>query len=600
MDFYTGTVTVNTAQRFDNLLEAFEERKKMRDESSVELGLEALQIAREKGQAEMIAKATTALAHFYTDITSEFQKAINVITDGIAYLRDDGDVETKAEYYRRLGLNNDYLGELIKSKEAYDESIRLLQYRKNLSEAGILTLARSLFNISIIYNSLGLDSLGGDYLQKAFEYFQKVDNKGGIARCYISFGVALHEKKGPIEEILDYYRKAAGIAKEISDDPPFCVAMGNIGIVTAEAGDFKTALEAAAEALEVAQRSVNKHFLFSLHRQTGRIYQLMKDYESANRWYEEGEKIFIEMGGTLDHYEFYRFWAETLAGAGRYQEAYEKLYKFAEHNQELHRINKEAAVTDVMLRFQLEEGKKEQELLKRKNSEIEEYARKLEASNHELNQFAYVASHDMKEPLRMISNYSQLFTRSFSQTLDEQQATYLGYINEGAKRMMNIINDILQLSKINLLDKADKVDLNEVLNDVKQTLGLQIEEKAAFIDAGALPVIYADRLQISQLFQNLISNALKYNDSKKAVVEITYSEKDDHHLFAFADNGIGIDAKYRDKVFIIFQRLHSREQFEGTGIGLAICKKIIDNLKGKIWIEDSHLGGTKFCFTIPK
>lgn len=594
------TESINVTQRIDELLNLFAERKKIRDKECSSLGLEAFQLAKESGNTNLIARTGTSLAYFYTEITSEFLKAIVVLEDVITYLDDEQDAEVKSEFYRRVGLNNDYLGELIKSKQAYDESIRLLEKRPLLSEEGNLTLARSLFNLSIIYNNLGLDSLSENHLKLAFDNFQKAHNKGGIARCYISFGVALHEKQGNMEEVLDFYRKAADLAKEINDDPPYCVAMGNIGIVSAEKGDFKTALESVFAALEVAKRSVNKHFLFSLHRQTGRIYQLMKDYESADNWYREGEKIFVEMGSILDHYEFYRYWAETLAASGKHLEAYEKLTKFTEQKDKLHKINKEAAVTDAMLRFQVEEGKKEQELLKRKNSEIEEYARQLEASNHELNQFAYVASHDMKEPLRMISNYSQLLTRTFGDELSMHQATYLHYINEGAKRMMNIINSILQLSKINLLNKPDAVNLNSVLEEVKQSLGLQILEKAATVTSANLPVIYADRLQIGQLFQNLISNALKYNESEAAFVEITHQEHDDHYLFEFSDNGIGIDPKYREKVFIIFQRLHGREQFEGTGIGLAICKKIIDNMKGKIWIEDSPLGGARFCFTIPK
>ncbi|MFN8286597.1 MAG: ATP-binding protein [Chitinophagales bacterium] len=594
------TGSINVTQRIEELLKLFAERKKNRDVECSSLGIEAFELAKESRDNDLLARTGTSLAYFYTEITSEFPKAIAVLREVITYLQDEADAEVKSEFYRRIGLNNDYLGEFIKSKQAYDESIRLLQNRTQLSEEGNLTLARSLFNLSIIYNNLGLDSLSENHLKLAFDNFQKAHNQGGIARCYISFGVALHEKQGDMNEVLDYYRKAADIAKAINDDPPYCVAMGNIGIVSAETGDFKTALESVASALEVARRSVNKHFLFSLHRQAGRIYQLMKDYESADNWYREGEKIFLEMGSTLDHYEFYRYWAETLAAADRHKEAYEKLTKFTEQKDKLHKINKEAAVTDAMLRFQVEEGRKEQELLKRKNSEIEEYARQLEASNHELNQFAYVASHDMKEPLRMISNYSQLLTRSYGDDLSMQQSTYLNYINEGAKRMMNIINSILQLSKINMVNKPDAVNLNEVLEEVKQSLGLQIVEKAALIKNNKLPVIYTDRLQIGQLFQNLISNALKYNESHAAIVDIEHSEHDDHYRFEFADNGIGIDPKYRDKVFIIFQRLHSREQFEGTGIGLAICKKIVDNMKGKIWIEDSPLGGTKFCITIPK
>lgn len=594
------TLLERYANRIEELLIAFEEHKKARNKESAHLGLEAYDLAKECGDAQLIIKAGTSLSHFYTDITSEFHKAIRVITEVIELINEQEHRSIVSEFYRRLGLNYDYTGELVKSKEAYDKSIVLLEDRTDLDQAAILTLARSLFNVSIIYGNLGLENLSETNLKKAYQLFLQADYKAGICRCLISFGVALYEKQGDTTEVLNYYREAANIARDIHDDPPFCVAMGNIGIVSAEKGDFTSALEAAMEALEVAQRSVNKHFLFSIHRQLARIYQLKKEYEKANQWYEGGERLFIEMGRTLDQFEFYRFWAETLHAMGRHEEAYAKLYNFISSKDELHKINKEAAVTDAMLRFQLEEGRKEQELLKKKNAEIEEYARKLEASNHELNQFAYVASHDMKEPLRMISNYSQLLNRSLGNHLSDKDVQYLQFINEGAKRMMNIINSILQLSKINTISQPGPVNLNKVLEEVKQGLSVQIVERGARIQAPALPTVNVDQLQVLQLMQNLISNAMKYNRNAEVRVEIGYEETETCHQLSIADNGIGIAPDYREKVFIIFQRLHGREEFDGTGIGLAICKKIVDNFKGKIWIEDSPLGGTKFCFTIPK
>lgn len=221
-------------------------------------------------------------------------------------------------------------------------------------------------------------------------------------------------------------------------------------------------------------------------------------------------------------------------------------------------------------------------------------------SNYELNQFAHVASHDMKEPLRMISNYSQLLERNLSSELSDVNKEYLFYINDGARRMMNVIQSLLQLSKINATQKKTNIDMEEVLDEVKRALKFNIEEKQAIIRSGELPTIFGDRVHIVQLIQNLVGNAIKYNKNKGAMVEISCTNQGANYQFEIADNGIGIAPQYREKVFIIFQRLHSRYEYEGTGIGLAICKKIVDSLGGKIWIEDSPLGGTKFCFTIPK
>ena len=221
-------------------------------------------------------------------------------------------------------------------------------------------------------------------------------------------------------------------------------------------------------------------------------------------------------------------------------------------------------------------------------------------SNFELNQFAHVASHDLKEPLRMISNYSQLLHRSAKENMNADQKEYLFYINDGAKRMMNVIQNLLQLSKINATQKRYAVGMNEIIVEVMQSLKLIAEEKKVTIQSPKLPIVLADRVHMLQLWQNLIGNAIKYNNSEKPKVEICYEDRGSIHYFEISDNGIGIEPSYREKVFIIFQRLHHRNEYDGTGIGLAICKKIIDSLSGKIWIEDSALGGTKFCFTIPK
>lgn len=277
-----------------------------------------------------------------------------------------------------------------------------------------------------------------------------------------------------------------------------------------------------------------------------------------------------------------------------------QLNLFVKQKDELHKANKEAELSDAMLRLNYEEGKKEQELLKKKTAEIEQYAHKLEMSNYELNQFAHVASHDMKEPLRMISNYSQLLEKSMNGSLSIDQKDYLYYINDGAKRMMNVIQSLLQLSKINSAHNKEEVDMNTALDEVKHVLKLEIHEKNAQISAVLLPEIFVDRIHITQLMQNLISNSMKYNKSKHPIIEIDYNQSNKFHCFEISDNGIGIAPEYRDKVFIIFQRLHERSEFDGTGIGLAICKKIVDSLGGKIWIEDSPLGGSKFCFNIPK
>lgn len=586
-------------QQVENLIAELEQRKKMRDTNSAHLGVEAFKLAKQTGNKRLWVRSATVLTHYYSDITSEFDKAIECCKEIIEGLDNEADAEAKSEFYRRLGLNNDYIGELIQSKQAYDKSVQLLEDRANLSETGFLTLARSLFNESIIYGDLGLDTLKREYLHRAFGYFQKASYRPGIARCYISFGVDSYQKK-ELEKSLAFYEKAITIAEEINDIPPYCIAMGNSGIAFADLGQREKAVKCAEKSIELVKNHTNKNFELDIYQMAGRVYQVVGDFEQADYWFTKAEKLYIEMGRIIDNFELFKYWAETLNELGRHEEAYQKLTRFVRQKDDLHELNKQAELSDVTLRFEYEESKKEQLLLKKKNAEIEEYAQKLEVSNFELNQFAHVASHDLKEPLRMITNYSQLLNKALANTENTNQKDYLFYINEGAKRMMNVIQSLLELSKINSTDNKQLVPMQEVLDEVKLSLKLNIDERNAEIESAALPKVFADRLHMGQLLQNLLTNAIKYNQSDKPVISISCSENDNYYSFAIDDNGIGIAPQYREKVFIIFQRLHHRNEYEGIGLGLSICKKIVDSMGGRIWIEDSHLGGTKFCFTIPK
>jgi signal transduction histidine kinase len=584
----------------ENLLSEFEKRLERKDNSAGEFGQDAFELALDVNHAPSIFKTAKSLSRFYTDTISSFQQSIEVLEKAIEALHDELHAENKAELLRLLGLNYDYRGELTKSKEAYDESIRLLLSHFDLTNEGRLTLARLQFNLSIIYGRLELPSMAEVCLSSAYEQYMELNEKNGIARCYISFGVNLEEKGGSAEEAFDYYKQAADLSREIKDEVSLAVALGNMAVKLAEWGRFDEALLAAFEALEKATISANKRFQLNLCRQIGRCYHLKKDYKNAQHWFLEGEKLFKELELNVDYYNLFGYWADMLYDSGNYKEAFEKMKKADKHKEEMHTLHKNAAVSDAMLRFQLEEGKKEQDALKRRAAEVEQYARKLEASNFELKQFAHAASHDMKEPLRMISNYSQLLEKSMNAHLSSDQREYLGYLNQGAKRLMSVLNNLVEWSNINPTSNKEEVNTGLLLAEIRTELNLDSKEMNAVLHYDHMPVIHAGRIAMKHIFTNLVDNAIKYNLNSVPEIEIAYKEDGKFHHFAIDDNGIGISEEYRQKVFIIFQRLHARDEFGGAGIGLTICKKIIDNLNGKIWIEDSHLGGTRVCFTIPK
>ncbi len=236
------------------------------------------------------------------------------------------------------------------------------------------------------------------------------------------------------------------------------------------------------------------------------------------------------------------------------------------------------------------------------NNNLQKQAKELSISNEELEQFAYMVSHDLQEPLRMVTSFLTQLNRKYGDVIDDKGKKYIFFAVDGAKRMRKIILDLLEFSRVGRTeDIQKKLDLNEIIDEIKILFRKKIEEKSAIIQVGQLPVINAHKAPILQVFQNLISNAFKYSrEDIPAQIHITAKELKNHWQFGVADNGIGISEEYFDKIFVIFQRLHNKDEYSGTGIGLAVTKKIIESQNGKIWVESEEGKGSIFYFTIKK
>lgn len=238
--------------------------------------------------------------------------------------------------------------------------------------------------------------------------------------------------------------------------------------------------------------------------------------------------------------------------------------------------------------------------LARVNRGLEEREVELSRSNEELQQFAYVASHDLQEPLRMITSYMGLLSRRYKGKLGDDADEFIGFAVDGAKRMQGLIQDLLSYSRVGSTAKElVPVDCGAVLEKTLKVLDVASAEAAATITHDALPTVFGDDSQLGQLFQNLIGNGLKYRDHKPPAIHIGAELEDGQWRFAVRDNGIGIDPKDAQRVFVIFQRLHNREAYSGTGIGLAVCKKIVERHGGRIWVESELGKGSTFYFTLP-
>lgn len=243
-----------------------------------------------------------------------------------------------------------------------------------------------------------------------------------------------------------------------------------------------------------------------------------------------------------------------------------------------------------------------QDITERKQLEqdLTETVRRLEQSNDRLRQFAYIASHDLQEPLRMVSSFLQLLENRYADELDQEAREFIDFAVDGAARMRDMIDDLLAFSRLQQEDYTlELVDCNAVIENVLADLHVQIEKDDAEVTYGSLPTVHGNETHLEQLFQNLIANALKYNDSQHPRIHIKAEQRSDQWLFSVIDNGIGIDPEHTDQIFEIFNRLHSRSDYPGTGIGLSLCQEIINQHGGDIWVESEPGEGSEFYFTLP-
>jgi light-regulated signal transduction histidine kinase (bacteriophytochrome) len=252
--------------------------------------------------------------------------------------------------------------------------------------------------------------------------------------------------------------------------------------------------------------------------------------------------------------------------------------------------------SNLTLEWSVEERTRE---LAEANAALGRRAEELARSNAELEQFASFTSHDLQEPLRMISNYLDLLAERYQGRLDEKADKYIHYAVDGAGRMKTLIDELLGYSRVATKGKPlEPMDTQTAFDQATINLGKAIQEKAAVVTHEPLPLVLGDPTQIVQLFQNLIGNANKFCEGRPPRVHVAAERSGNEWIFSVRDNGIGIEERHRDRIFQIFQRLHNREQYPGTGMGLAICKKVVDRHGGRIWVESDPGEGSTFFFTL--
>lgn len=549
-----------------------------RDDFFIRVCLHFCKIYKQLGEYESAIAYGTQAADAYGKDTSpaDISRVLNLLA--LCYMN-------KADLGKALTL-------FFESLE-YIEKAEIIDANLNQNIAGIH------LNISLVYKHNKDFDKSLEHIEVALKVFELAKNIKGLIHCYNSLGNILVQQHN-FEKAEIYFRKSLVLAESENNAFGIAVVFNNLSNIYEQKNELDIALDYALRSLELKKYLNNHDSVLSSYVRISKIYQLAEDYQSALTHLMTAKHLAEETASDLQLLEVYEKLAETYVEIDDYKSAYEFQKKYADLKEKVFLGEKKKVIARERNRFEFQQKEWEAELLKQKEMAVSEYAERLEVSNQELEQFAQVVSHDLREPLRMVKGYLQIIERRINFNEKASLKEFFDFAIDGAVRMENLIHDVLNLSKINQGEISfQTVDLNNVMFFVIQNLKAIIEEKTAEMYYDNLSSISADKSQMTQLFQNIVSNGLKYNESDRPTVWITEKDLGDSLEFIIKDNGIGIPKAEQDKVFQMFYRLNS-DRFEGSGIGLATCKQIIERHKGSVRLESEMGRGSIFYITLPK
>jgi len=550
-----------------------------------------------------------------------------------------------AQSYSQLGDNNlahEYFIKVIKLREEAGDEIGLIG---DFYSYGSLSFYQKNYNKAL------------ENYKKTLVLAKKHNNETFIYNATSALG-ATYEQIGELAQSLVYNAEALKLAKEQNYDVGISYAFHNFGSNYAVQNNHEKALEYFDRSL-ATKKANDKFGKAGDYIAIGKSHLYLKNYAQAKESLEKALQLGIDIKAKTRIASAHEQLAKVYKGTGNLRKENECLnmyiavkdsmlneeaikeirqreysYKMAQNEKQIIVLKSETeilkaekrvsylknifwilafcslAVVVVVLFYNWKKQQNMARLLQEKHYEIEEKNEKiqiqnrlLEQSNVELQNFAYVASHDLKEPLRMVNSFSGLLKRKYNDVLDDRGQEYMYYITDAVDRMGTLLDDLLDYSRVTTSDKnSEAVNTGNVAAKVRMNLTPRLEEKSGdvIINYDKMPEIQGNKSQFGQLLQNLISNGLKFQNGKPPVVEVDCQERKKDYLFSVKDNGIGISKENQAKVFDMFTRLHTREQFEGTGIGLSTCKKIVNRHGGKIWVESEVGQGATFFFTVSK
>lgn len=507
-------------------------------------------------------------------------------------------IQNNQKYGAANCLNN--IGNVYSAMGSYAESLQnhLEALRLRLEIEDKNGIANSYTNIAVVQYYMENFEEALDYNERSKALMTEMGNIQGVSNNYINIGNICLEK-GDLEKALENYRFAYKLETETENLHGKASLLCNMGTVYRKLGLPEDALRFFTDALELFEQLNNSAGQVLILNNLGKVAFDQANYEEAIRYHILALDQSAKIGAREENMLACEGLSEAYKAQGNFKKALELYHEFHALSINLAGLKVKNQIVQLKFQHDLAIVENEAKFLREKNEAIELYLNKLEQSNEELHRFAHVASHDLREPLRMVTSYLRLLDEKISETSNEGLKQFIRFALEGSKRMELLILDLLRLAKVGADLQIGLVDLNQLVIEVQNNLEILVQENKAVITATHLPLIKADRSQILQLMQNLVSNGIKYNESATPLVAIDFRTDEDAGIITVSDNGIGIPEIYREKAFMLFQRLPSSVKKEGTGLGLAICKKIVDALGGTISINDNEGEGTIFTLRLP-
>lgn len=548
-----------------------------------QIALETLERAKEKGNIDICCSMCALLGTIERKV-GHYEMAISYFEKIIEYYKPiDLEDPKLAGTYSNIGSVYCYQGDYTKASEYFFRCLNI-----GINKDKKVLIASAYNNIGFLFEQQKEYKKSLDYYNRSLEISKDTNNQKAVA-CALNNSAKVYSAKKEYSKAIECLEEALSIILEINDKIALGSSYSILGEVYLKLGDYTSAREYLFEGLKIQEFADPTGEAETL-KNISKLYLLQKKSECALAYSEKSLKVANRIGAKPLIMEAYKNLSESYLLVKKYKKAYDYLEKYSEIKDEL--FSSEQTKTIIGLRSKFEDQKKKRLI------------QQLKDLNDELKQFASRAAHDMREPLRVISQFSDMLQIQSKELVNDPEALeYVQFIKSAANRMTFMLDDLLDYAIAGLNNHAfAEIDLGHILAIVKNNLFLNIKESDASIVYEDLPVILGAQTSMIQLFQNLITNAIKFRKPDvPPIIRITCKEMKDRFIFKVKDNGIGIDEQFHYKVFGIFNQLHSRDKYNGSGIGLAICKRIVVNSMGGEIDVHSKLGqGATFIITIPK